>query len=159
MKIMKKILLVSMMIFVLALYGCGNKEDKEGTKIDFGATASEDNGSAEPSGQQADSGAAVENSGTEQQKIVKEFNVIARQFEFEPAKIEVNKGDTVRINLTSEDTAHSLAITEFGFDLKADGGETKTAEFVADKKGTFTFTCSVFCGSGHREMKGELIVR
>jgi cytochrome c oxidase subunit 2 len=33
-----------------------------------------------------------------------------------------------------------------------------TVEFVADKAGTFTFSCSVYCGKGHRGMKGELVV-
>ena len=36
--------------------------------------------------------------------------------------------------------------------------KTTEIEFIADKKGTFTFSCSVPCGSGHLNMKGTLIV-
>ncbi|MBT7762995.1 hypothetical protein HN734_04005 [Candidatus Woesearchaeota archaeon] len=92
------------------------------------------------------------------ENAVKEFTMIARKFEFEPAEIRVMEGDTVRITVTSEDVAHGIAISEF--DVKEDfgPGETVTVEFVADKKGTFTFFCSVFCGTGHREMVGQLVV-
>jgi heme/copper-type cytochrome/quinol oxidase subunit 2 len=33
-----------------------------------------------------------------------------------------------------------------------------TVEFVADRAGTFDITCSEYCGTGHRAMKGKLIV-
>ena len=35
----------------------------------------------------------------------------------------------------------------------------KTIEFTADKQGTFTVFCSVFCGSGHSGMKGKIIIK
>jgi len=37
-------------------------------------------------------------------------------------------------------------------------GETKTISFIADQVGEFNFFCSVFCGSGHSDMRGKLIV-
>jgi heme/copper-type cytochrome/quinol oxidase subunit 2 len=36
--------------------------------------------------------------------------------------------------------------------------EPVTVEFVADRAGTFDITCSEYCGTGHRAMKGKLIV-
>lgn len=38
-------------------------------------------------------------------------------------------------------------------------GEENAVEFVADKSGTFPFYCNVFCGGGHKEMQGKLIVK
>jgi len=32
-------------------------------------------------------------------------------------------------------------------------------EFVADKVGEFNFFCNVYCGEGHSEMGGKLVVR
>ena len=87
-----------------------------------------------------------------------EFNVIARKFEFEPAVIKVKQGDFVRLKVTSTDADHGIAIDELGINVKVPEGETKIVEFMADKKGEFTFMCSVFCGSGHSRMKGTLIV-
>ena len=89
---------------------------------------------------------------------VREFTITARQYTFDPGEIRVKNGDRVRITLTSIDVTHGIAIPEFGFNLTAQVGETQSAEFVADKTGTFDLFCSLFCGSGHRDMKGKLIV-
>jgi len=89
---------------------------------------------------------------------VKSFNMIAKRFVFEPNEIIVQKGDKVRLTITSIDTTHGFAISEYGININIISGETITKEFIADKKGQFNFVCSVFCGSGHGEMKGRLIV-
>ena len=90
---------------------------------------------------------------------VKEFNIKAFQWGYEPDTITVNKGDRVKIIAESLDTPHGLAINEFGVNLYLDGLSSKTAEFVADKTGTFTFYCNIPCGSGHSSMRGRLIVK
>ena len=90
---------------------------------------------------------------------VKEFKLTARQFSFEPGIIEVNKGDKVRLVITSMDVPHGFSIREYGINERLDVGKPVTIEFTADKEGTFTAFCSVFCGSGHSNMKGKLIVR
>lgn len=95
---------------------------------------------------------------TEQTGEVKEFEVTARQFEFIPETIEVNKGDTVRLNIQSTDVTHGIAIPEFGVNRELQPGKKITVEFEADKSGTFNFYCSVYCGSGHGSMNGQLIV-
>lgn len=89
---------------------------------------------------------------------VKEFKITAKQFAFEPATIEVNKGDKVRLIVTSVDVPHGIAIPEYGINERLDPGKPKTIDFTADKQGTFTAFCSVFCGSGHSAMKGKVIV-
>ena len=38
------------------------------------------------------------------------------------------------------------------------GGEAVTVEFVADRAGSFDFTCAEYCGTGHARMKGRLVV-
>ena len=89
---------------------------------------------------------------------VKEFTIRAFKFGFEPNVIEVNKGDTVRITAYASDGSHGLAISEFGVNLRLPDSRPREVEFVADKAGTFTFRCSVVCGSGHGRMTGTLIV-
>ena len=90
---------------------------------------------------------------------VRRFDMTAKQWEFEPAVIEVYEGDTVQVNVTSIDVAHGFAINEYDIDVRIEPDETANIAFVADKKGTFTFFCSVFCGAGHGKMKGVLIVK
>jgi cytochrome c oxidase subunit II len=71
----------------------------------------------------------------------------------------VTQGDHVRLRLRSADRSHAFAIK--AFQVKAlipNGGETVTVEFVADQAGTFPFTCSEYCGTGHSRMKGTLVV-
>lgn len=89
----------------------------------------------------------------------KEFSMIARQWEFDPPVITVNEGDTVRLIIRSVDVTHGIAIPQFGINRQLMAGQTTTIQFVADKAGTYTFFCSVFCGAGHSEMKGTLIVQ
>jgi len=90
---------------------------------------------------------------------LKEFDVIAKQFEFDPGTITVNEGDTVLLHITSTDVAHGIGIPDFGVSAQLPVGETVDVQFVADKTGTFEFKCSVFCGSGHKEMTGTLVVQ
>ncbi|PIU82664.1 cytochrome C oxidase subunit II [Candidatus Micrarchaeota archaeon CG06_land_8_20_14_3_00_50_6] len=90
---------------------------------------------------------------------VKEFTIWAKDWQFIPSNITVNKGDLVKITLVNPDVAHGIAIPEFGFDLKAGARETATGEFTAGKEGNYTFFCSVYCGEGHNGMKGVLIVK
>ena len=91
---------------------------------------------------------------------VKEFIVVGTDFKFSPAEMKVNAGDTVRITLKNPDVMpHDLKIDELNFATKiiAKGGADETIEFIADKKGTFEYYCSV---GNHREkgMVGKLIV-
>jgi len=90
---------------------------------------------------------------------IREFTIEAFQFSYDPATIEVDEGDTVRITATTRDVPHGLAIPAFGVNMQIMPGQTATAEFVADKPGTYEWFCSIPCGSGHRGMKGTLIVR
>ncbi|MFQ5531705.1 MAG: cupredoxin domain-containing protein, partial [Candidatus Nanoarchaeia archaeon] len=77
---------------------------------------------------------------------------------FNPNTITVNEGDNVILNVKSIDVAHGLAITAFGVNERLNPGTTTRIEFTADKKGTYSFFCSVFCGRGHSTMKGTLVV-
>ena len=90
---------------------------------------------------------------------VKEFKMTAKQFVFEPSTIEVNKGDKVKLIVTSTDVPHGIAIPEYGINQRLEPGKPATIEFTADKQGTFTAFCSVLCGAGHKDMRGKIIVK
>lgn len=89
----------------------------------------------------------------------KTFEVTAARYRFDPASLEVTEGDRVALTLRSADTTHGIAIPEFKVKATVPkGGAPVTVEFVAAKAGTFLFECSEYCGSGHRQMKGRLVV-
>jgi cytochrome c oxidase subunit 2 len=87
------------------------------------------------------------------------FVMTASRFKFQPSRLEVQAGDVVELVLRSLDTEHGIAIEALGVKaLIPKGGAEVTVSFVADKTGLFTFKCSEYCGSGHKRMKGELVV-
>lgn len=136
---MKKIMFLLCVFVILVLSACG--------KQDVGQIVGQ--GSSVP-----EQGAAPAQSGD-----FKEFKITAKQFEFMPSTIEVNKGDKVRLIVTSTDVPHGFAIKEYGINQRLEAGKPVTIEFTADKEGTFTVFCSVVCGAGHSNMKGKLIVK
>ena len=89
----------------------------------------------------------------------KPFAITLRSFEFQPARIEVNKDDLVRIELRTEDIAHSLTIDDYRISKRVDPGQTVTFEFRADRAGTFPFYCNLQINDGCRKMRGQLIVQ
>ena len=90
---------------------------------------------------------------------VKTFTLTAKKWEFEPSTITVNRGDKVVLSIRSVDVTHGFALPDFKINRNLEPGKTVNIEFTADKTGTFTFFCSVFCGEGHPRMNGSLIVK
>ena len=93
----------------------------------------------------------------------KVFEVIARRFEFEPATIEVTEGDRVRLVVRSADGPHGVEIKALKVKKavpRAKPGDAPiTIEFVATSAGEFPILCSEYCGNGHEDMKGTLVVK
>ena len=93
-----------------------------------------------------------------QQPEVQEVAITASTWRFEPSTVRVRQGTKVRLMIKSIDVDHGFALRAYDIDVKLRPGETETVEFVAGKAGTFEFFCSVYCGSGHPNMRGTLIV-
>lgn len=86
------------------------------------------------------------------------FRIEARQFAYSPSELKVNAGDTVTIQLVSNDVVHGLYVDGYGVAVEADPGQTKTLTFVVDKPGSFRFRCNITCGAMHPFMIGRLTV-
>lgn len=85
--------------------------------------------------------------------------VTAKRFAFEPERIEVTEGDKVRLVVRSADGVHGIGIKKFKIEEKIPRGETVTIDFVASSAGTYPVLCSEYCGKGHEDMKGTLVVK
>lgn len=83
----------------------------------------------------------------------------ARSFAFEPAVIEVNRGDRIILELESVDVTHGVYVDGYGLEAVSEPGHKDSLDFVADRVGKFKYRCSMACGSLHPFMIGELIVR
>jgi cytochrome c oxidase subunit 2 len=86
------------------------------------------------------------------------IQLTAKKYAFEPSQIHVKKGEHVQLIITAVDHDHGLKLEAFQIDQQLKKGETVTVEFTADQAGTFPFQCAKFCGLGHKNMKGELVV-
>jgi cytochrome c oxidase subunit 2 len=87
-----------------------------------------------------------------------EIKITARRFEFDPHTITVQKGRPLRLIITSADVEHGFTIKEFNVNVKIEANQTRVIEFTPDHTGHFRFNCSVYCGDGHQDMNGELVV-
>jgi cytochrome c oxidase subunit 2 len=87
------------------------------------------------------------------------IEVLVKRYAFEPAVIEAVEGERLRILVKSGDGLHGFEIKKFKVSKEIPrGGEAVVIEFTAGEAGTFPILCSVFCGDGHEDMKGTLVV-
>lgn len=89
----------------------------------------------------------------------RKIEVVAKKYEFQPAKIELKVGEPVEITFRSTDTKHGFACKELNLEkVVFSKDEPATVTFTPEKAGTFPFKCAKFCGLGHGGMKGEIVV-
>jgi heme/copper-type cytochrome/quinol oxidase subunit 2 len=103
--------------------------------------------------------AAVALSAQDQGPTEKPFTVGAHRYAFDPARIEVNQDDLVKIELHTDDIAHSLTIDAYRIAKRVGPGVPVTFEFRADRAGTFPFYCNLQVEEGCRQMRGVLVVK
>lgn len=99
--------------------------------------------------------AAAVRAGSSSEKVIR---VTAKKFEFTPSEITVKKGEPLVLELTSADRGHGFYLPDFGVEAKLKPGAITRVSFTPEKAGKFNFACDVFCGSGHEEMSGTLVV-
>jgi cytochrome c oxidase subunit 2 len=132
------LMLLALMAVVLAACGGGASEQAPAAESETAPAANEEIASG-------DSAAGGE---------VKEITINASNFEFDPKEVRVNVGDTVVLKMVNVSGVHGLAIPELGINIT----DSEPVEFTVDKAGTYKYVCSIFCGAGHADMVGELIV-
>ncbi|MSO52853.1 MAG: hypothetical protein CK533_09710 [Acidobacterium sp.] len=87
------------------------------------------------------------------------IEVVASRFAFEPARIEVTEGEHIRLLVSSADGVHGVGIKKFRVEKTLPrGGEAVIINFVASAAGEYPILCSEYCGKGHEEMRGLLVV-
>lgn len=157
---MKVAVIASLLILSLFLFGCTQITNRPSLDVPQNApsgisanvTASVSSSTSVDSSSNVTQGPSVQPTG------VKEIRITAKQWEFQPATVAVNRGDRVRLIVKSIDVSHGFSLPDFGVNTRLEPSVDTVVEFTADKTGTFTYFCSVVCGSGHSEMRGTLTV-
>ena len=86
------------------------------------------------------------------------IQVTAERFKFTPAVIQLKVGEPVVLELTALDRKHGFQVPDLKIDETIEPGKVTRVRIVPEKAATYDFHCSVFCGSGHEEMAGQIIV-
>jgi cytochrome c oxidase subunit 2 len=84
--------------------------------------------------------------------------VTVMKFEFIPETIDLKKGEPVVIDVSSLDRKHGFNVPEFGIRTDVLPDESVKIRIVPDKTGRFLFHCDNFCGDGHEDMQGVIVV-
>lgn len=87
------------------------------------------------------------------------IKLYAKKFGFNPARIAVQRGQRVELNIISLDVTHGFYIDGYGIKKEIVPRQQTTVSFIADKPGKIRYRCSVICGSLHPFMLGEIIVK
>ncbi len=84
--------------------------------------------------------------------------ITARKFEFGPKEIVLKRGEPVVLELESLDRLHGFEAPSLGLQSQFVPGTITRIPLVPDQAGRYTFTCNVFCGEGHEDMEGLIVV-
>ena len=87
-----------------------------------------------------------------------EISIAASKFQFTPETVKVKVGQPVTFVLTSFDRIHGFKMPDFGIRAEIVPGQETRVMLTPDKVGSFAFFCDVFCGDGHEDMDGALVV-
>lgn len=84
--------------------------------------------------------------------------ITAKRFEFTPNEIVLKKGETVKLQLTSQDVKHGLFLKPLGLDAELVPGKTVEVVVTPEVAGKFSAICDIFCGAQHGNMKMTVLV-
>jgi cytochrome c oxidase subunit 2 len=73
-------------------------------------------------------------------------------------ELHVPVGAPVRLTMTSQDVIHSFYVPDFRVKYDVIPGRYTTLWFEATKTGEYKILCAEYCGTGHSQMRGTVIV-
>jgi cytochrome c oxidase subunit 2 len=83
----------------------------------------------------------------------------AKKYVYTPNEIVLKKGQPVTLEFTSVDFVHGFKVPDLNIRADLVPGKVTKVQLKADKPGTYEFICDNFCGSGHEDMHGKIIVK
>ena len=82
-----------------------------------------------------------------------------KRFEYSPKEVVLKKGVPVVLQLQSLDVPHGFNLPDLGVRTDVLPGQTARVRIVPQQTGRFVFRCDIFCGSGHEELEGAIVVK
>lgn len=94
-------------------------------------------------------------------KIIAKERIIAieaKKFVYTPNGISLKKGEPVVLAFTAIDFIHGFFIPDMKIRADLTPGQVTQVRLTPGKAGEYAFLCDNFCGTGHEEMSGKIIV-
>ena len=91
-----------------------------------------------------------------EERVIK---IVAQRSFYTPNEIVLKTGQPVRLEFTSLDFVHGFKIPDLNIRGDLPPGRVTTIRLTPQKAGIYDFLCDNFCGSGHEEMSGKIIVK
>lgn len=89
---------------------------------------------------------------------VRVIPVTSENWKFTPNMITVKNGETVQLQVTGISGVHGFAVPDLGINVPVAPGQTVTIDLPTDSVGPHAFFCSIPCGPGHSDMKGQIVI-
>jgi cytochrome c oxidase subunit II len=86
------------------------------------------------------------------------IKVSAKKFDYTPGEIRLKKGVPVVLEITTQDVVMGFNAPDLGARADIIPGQVARVRLVPNKAGTFEFHCDIFCGTGHEELEGAIVV-
>jgi len=86
------------------------------------------------------------------------IQITAKKFEYTPSEITLKKGVPAVLEFKSMDRLHGFNCPDLGVRADIHPDKVTKLRVVPQKAGSFQFHCDNFCGSGHSEMRGKIVV-
>jgi cytochrome c oxidase subunit 2 len=86
------------------------------------------------------------------------IQVTARKFQFSPNPIVIPRGVDVILEITAIDFMHGFSVPELKFRTDLMPGRVTRIPLKINHAGPVDFLCDNFCGDGHEEMNGKILV-
>jgi cytochrome c oxidase subunit 2 len=85
-------------------------------------------------------------------------HITAEMWRFAPPEIRVPVGAEVTFVMTSKDITHGIIIEEHDVNLMLLPGQIARATTTFNRPGTYRYICHEYCGPGHQNMLGQIVV-
>ncbi len=83
---------------------------------------------------------------------------VAQMWLFQPSEIFIPVGSEVDFFLTSKDVVHGFNIAPKNVNMMAVYGAINKTTVKFDKPGVYDIVCHEYCGTGHQNMRAQVIV-
>ena len=86
------------------------------------------------------------------------IRMTAERFRFTPEEIALKSGQSAMLEITSLDFVHGFKMPDLGIRIDLLPGRVTSIAIKPLAAGRYVFLCDNFCGGGHEDMNGALVV-